>query len=245
MLSKNKLYILFFILGFFFGLNLRNLIQIDIKKEVNILEINRSVQIPLVAVSKDGRGVLEYGYLKIIEGSGKTYISINPFIEPDTQYSFEIAKEFICKYLKVDCSKYDFILEIDSKSTLVGGPSAGISFAIGIYCALNNKNVSNLIASTGTIDSNGKIGFVGNIIEKAIAAAENNKKYFFIPKGQSIVYTYEKVEEIKEIFPGFIIKSVRYVPKPINITEEFYKKYNMLIIEVSSFLDLLNYDICL
>ncbi|MEM4841156.1 MAG: hypothetical protein QXG80_00265, partial [Nanopusillaceae archaeon] len=114
MLSKNKLYILFFILGFFFGLNLRNLIQIDIKKEVNILEINRSVQIPLVAVSKDGRGVLEYGYLKITEGSGKTYISINPFVEPDTQYSFEIAKEFICKYLKVDCSKYDFILEIDS-----------------------------------------------------------------------------------------------------------------------------------
>ncbi|MEM4757980.1 MAG: S16 family serine protease, partial [Nanopusillaceae archaeon] len=195
---KDKLYlmisILLFIFGFLLGFSTRNLIQKNIKNEyLNLLETNRTAQIPLVAVSTDGKGVLEYGYLKITEGSGKTYISINPFVEPDTQYSFEIAKEFICKYLKVNCSNYDFILEIDSRSILVGGPSAGISFAIGIYCALNNKNVNNLIASTGTIDLDGNIGFVGNIIEKAIAAAENNKKYFFIPKGQSIVYTYEKV----------------------------------------------------
>ncbi|MEM0379151.1 MAG: S16 family serine protease [Nanopusillaceae archaeon] len=247
---KDKLYlmisILLFIFGFLLGFSTRNLIQKNIKNEyLNLLETNRTAQIPLVAVSTDGKGVLEYGYLKITEGSGKTYISINPFVEPDTQYSFEIAKEFICKYLKVNCSKYDFILEIDSRSILVGGPSAGISFAIGIYCALNNKNVNNLIASTGTIDLDGNIGFVGNIIEKAIAAAENNKKYFFIPKGQSIIYTYEKVEEIKEIFPGFIIRSIKYIPKPINITDEFYKKYNMFVIEVSSFLDLLKYDICL
>lgn len=109
---------------------------------------------------------------------------------------------------------------------------------------MNNKNVSRDIAATGTIDINGNIGQVGGIFEKALAAAENNKKIFFLPKGQSIIYNYEKVEKRREIYPGFYLIEIEYIPKKVNITEIFLEKYNMKIIEVKNFKDLLNYNIC-
>jgi len=199
---------------------------------------------PTVAVTSDGRGVLEYGVLKVMPGNGRVYLGINPFVETDTQYSIETAKEYVCNLLKVDCSKYDFTIDIISNASLIGGPSAGLAFAIAFYCLLQGKNVSNQIAATGTIDFNGKVGSVGGIFEKALAAAVNDRRMFFLPKGQSIVYTYEKVEKRREIFPGFYYVEVEYVPKPINLTQMFLEKYNMQIVEVSNFKDLLKYNIC-
>jgi len=199
---------------------------------------------PTVAVTSNGEGVLEYGVLKIMPGNGKVYLGINPFVEADTQYSIETAKKYVCKLLNVDCSRYDFTIDIISNATLVGGPSAGLAFAIAFYCLLQGKNVSNQIAATGTININGNIGPIGGVFEKALAAAKNNKKIFFLPKGQSIIYTYDKVEKRREIYPGFYYIEIEYVPKQMNLTQIFLEKYNMQIVEVSNFKDLLKYNIC-
>jgi len=233
------------LVGILIGFYLNLLLQ-QPKANVNIVQ-NSSINItvfPTVAITSNGKGVLEYGVLKIVQGNGKVYLGINPFVEPDTQYSIETAKRYICNLLKIDCSKYDFTIDIISNATLIGGPSAGLAFAIAFYCLLQGKNVSNQIAATGTIDINGNIGPVGGVFEKTLAAAENNKKIFFLPKGQSIVYTYEKVEKRKEIFPGFYYIEIEYVPKPINLTKMFLEKYSMQIVEVSNFRDLLKYNIC-
>ncbi len=187
---------------------------------------------PLVAVTSNEEGVLEYGILKIIHGSGKAYISINPFVEPDTQYALENAIKAACKLAKKDCSKYDFILTIHSNATLVGGPSAGLPFALAVYYGLLNKSFPPYIAATGTIDSEGRIGPVGGVFEKALAAAKAGKRLFIIPPEQSIVYSYEKVEKRYEPFPGFVFVQIEYRPVPINLTKLFWEKYKMRIEEV-------------
>ncbi|RDD52653.1 hypothetical protein BA065_00005 [Nanoarchaeota archaeon NZ13-N] len=238
---------------FLAGLLVGVFLSIQIFKQSNISNIfdqtlndfttNHTV-FPTVAVTSNGEGVLEYGVLKIMPGNGKVYLGINPFVEADTQYSIETAKRYVCNLLNVDCSKYDFTVDILSNATLVGGPSAGLAFAIAFYCLLQGKNVSNQIAATGTIDTNGNIGPIGGVFEKALAAAENNKKIFFLPKGQSVVYTYDKVEKRREIYPGFYYMEIEYVPKQINLTQIFLEKYNMQIVEVSNFKEILNYNIC-
>jgi len=192
------------------------------------------VVFPLVAITSDGKGTLEYGKLKITPGSGDAYISINPFIEPDTQYAFENAIKAACKLTKIDCSRYDFFLNIESNATLVGGPSAGLSFALAAYYALQNKTFPISIAATGTIDHNGNIGPVGGIFEKAVAAAQADKKIFLVPPGQSIVYRYERVEKKYEPFPGFVFIQVEYKPIPVNLSDFFWENYKMKIVEVSN-----------
>jgi len=235
-----------FLMGILVGFYLNLFLQ-QTQQKTNIYFQNSSSNFtifPTVAVTSDGEGVLEYGILRITPGNGKVYLGINPFVEADTQYSIETAKEYICNLLNINCSKYDFTIDILSNASLIGGPSAGLAFAIAFYCLLQGKNVSDQIAATGTIDANGNIGPVGGIFEKALAAAENHKKIFFLPKGQSIVYTYEKVEEQREISPGFYYVEIDYVPKPINLTQIFSERYNMQIVEVSNFKDLLKYNIC-
>jgi len=190
------------------------------------------VMFPLVAVTSNGEGVLEYGILKIVNGNGRVYISINPFVEPDTQYALENAIKSACKLAKKDCSRYDFILDIHSDATLVGGPSAGLPFALAVYYGLLNKSFPPYVAATGTIDSEGRIGPVGGIFEKALAAAKAGKKLFLVPPGQSVVYTYEKIEKRYEPFPGFVLVQIEYKPVPVNLTELFWEKYKMRVVEV-------------
>ena len=233
----------YFVLGLLVGLLIGVSIsylkpeKVIVKKEREIVYVGgfiREIKFPVVAVTSKGQGVLEYAILKLLPGSGKLYVKLNPFVEPDTQYSFEEAVKAACKLAKIDCSKYDFILEFNTNATLVGGPSAGSAIALATYALLKNETLPNNFAITGTIDENGNIGPVGGIFEKALAAAKNNKTIFFIPYGQGIVYRYEKIEKKYEPFPGFVIYHVEYKPVPLNISEYFWSKYKMRIIEVKN-----------
>ncbi len=246
-MDKELLNILGYAIIFLVGIYVGTFIKIPVPTSKHVysnITIGNFTIFPTVAITSNGKGVLEYGILRAVPGNGRVYIGINPFVEPDTQYSIETAKDYICKLLNADCSKYNFIVDIKSNATLVGGPSAGLAFAIAFYCLLHGKNVSNEIAATGTIDINGNIGPIGGVFEKALAAAKHNKKIFFLPKGQSIIYTYEKVEKKKEVYPGFYIIEVDYIPKEVNLTKIFWEKYRLKIVEVSNFKDVLKYNIC-
>ncbi|MDN6195976.1 MAG: PDZ domain-containing protein [Atopostipes suicloacalis] len=65
----------------------------------------------------------------------------------------------------------------------IGGPSAGLMFAIDIYTQLIDKSLSKgyRIAGTGTIESDGQIGRIGGVEKKIVAAARENVDYFFVP----------------------------------------------------------------
>ncbi|MEU2726041.1 S16 family serine protease [Streptomyces smyrnaeus] len=72
----------------------------------------------------------------------------------------------------------------------VGGPSAGLFFALGIVDKLDGDGARHgltggrTVAGTGTIDANGKVGAVGGIPLKTQAARRDGATYFLLPKTQ-------------------------------------------------------------
>ncbi|MEU5683999.1 YlbL family protein [Streptomyces venezuelae] len=74
---------------------------------------------------------------------------------------------------------------IDIKLADVGGPSAGLMFALGIVDKLTPDDLTggNFVAGTGTIEVNGKVGPIGGIEMKTVGARQKGAEYFLTPKG--------------------------------------------------------------
>jgi PDZ domain-containing protein len=67
----------------------------------------------------------------------------------------------------------------------IGGPSAGLMFALGIMDKVGKVDLTKgrFIAGTGTIDSAGKVGAIGGIQLKMIAARDAGATVFLAPAG--------------------------------------------------------------
>lgn len=65
----------------------------------------------------------------------------------------------------------------------IGGPSAGLIFALETYQQVTGDNLRNgrIVAGTGTIDEQGKVGAIGGIDKKVSAAAKAGATIFFAP----------------------------------------------------------------
>ncbi|MEV0318697.1 PDZ domain-containing protein [Streptomyces sp. NPDC050658] len=79
---------------------------------------------------------------------------------------------------------HTFPFTIDIKLADVGGPSAGLMFALGIVDKLtpNDLTGGKFVAGTGTIDDNGKVGPIGGIGMKTVGARDKGAEYFLTPK---------------------------------------------------------------
>ncbi|PZM96577.1 MAG: hypothetical protein DIU79_04725 [Actinobacteria bacterium] len=66
----------------------------------------------------------------------------------------------------------------------IGGPSAGLMFALGIIDKLRPEDLTGgkVIAGTGTIDDMGNVGPIGGIPQKLIGAKEAGATVFLVPK---------------------------------------------------------------
>ncbi|WP_030780964.1 PDZ domain-containing protein [Streptomyces sp. NRRL S-920] len=80
---------------------------------------------------------------------------------------------------------HTFPFTIDIKLADVGGPSAGLMFALGIVDKLTPDDLTGgkFVAGTGTIDDKGKVGPIGGIEMKTVGAREKGAQYFLTPKG--------------------------------------------------------------
>lgn len=79
--------------------------------------------------------------------------------------------------------KHTFPFPIDIKLADVGGPSAGLMFALGIVDKLTPGDLTGgrFVAGTGTIDDDGRVGPIGGIDMKAIGARSKGAQYFLTP----------------------------------------------------------------
>lgn len=81
--------------------------------------------------------------------------------------------------------RMDFEGPMDIKVQLnnVGGPSAGLAFALAIYDKLTPGELlrGRVVALTGTIDENGKVGAIGGLHQKLAAAARAGARLMLIP----------------------------------------------------------------
>jgi Lon-like protease len=73
--------------------------------------------------------------------------------------------------------------EITVNTDEIGGPSAGLMFSLEIYNQLTKEDLTKgyRIAGTGTIDSEGKVGPIGGIEQKIVAADKAGADIFFAP----------------------------------------------------------------
>lgn len=76
-----------------------------------------------------------------------------------------------------------FPIEVDIKLQDVGGPSAGLMFALGIVDKLQPGSLTGgrIIAGTGEIDENGKVGAIGGITQKMRGAVRDRASVFLVP----------------------------------------------------------------
>ncbi|MBX3098329.1 MAG: PDZ domain-containing protein [Salinibacterium sp.] len=80
-------------------------------------------------------------------------------------------------------SEYDFPFTVTIQLENVGGPSAGMMFALGIIDKLTpgELNGGKDIAGTGTIDATGVVGAIGGIRQKMYGAVDAGATYFLAP----------------------------------------------------------------
>ncbi len=202
----------------------------------NSLEaIGEFIEGNIVAVSIENEnmeGVLIKFKLAVRPGEGNIFIAISPHVGVDLQTSLEMARDAAGKYLGINLSTYDIYLVIEAPREvgLVDGPSAGLMLTLAIVSAFEDIDISN-ICVTGAIDSNGYVYPVGGILEKALACVNGGADKFIIPKGQSKVVVYEKVE--KTIFPGFTVVVIE--PREIDLRKYLEENgYQLEVYEVST-----------
>ncbi|WNI17903.1 YlbL family protein [Actinacidiphila sp. ITFR-21] len=89
-----------------------------------------------------------------------------------------------------------FPFAIDIKLADVGGPSAGMMFALGIVDKLTPGSLTggNFVAGTGTIDDSGAVGPIGGIGLKTIGARDKGAQFFLTPA--------DNCEEAAKDIPG-------------------------------------------
>ena len=232
------IYVLIFLLGFLIALSI-----IPSKNKEKILVENEEVlkgSSNILAVTQNQQGVIGKVNVEITKGNGKVLVNTNPFLEPDTQYSANIAASVASNLTNFDLSNKNIIYDFNLTGNVLGGPSAGLAMTLATISAIENKDVKN-IGVTGTILPDGEIGLVGGVLEKGVAAGDKGIKLILVPKSESIFTYYEKNVQKRTLNNGAIIVRTYYTPRNANLTEYFEKEYNMKVIEVNNIQEAMKY----
>lgn len=75
------------------------------------------------------------------------------------------------------------LFDIQFNLANIGGPSAGLMFSLAVVDKLTTGDLNDgkFVAGTGTIDADGKVGSIGGITHKMLAAAEAGATVFMVP----------------------------------------------------------------
>ncbi len=89
-----------------------------------------------------------------------------------------------------------FPFEITIESGDVGGPSAGLMWAVGLYDLLTPGDLTGgrTIAGTGAIDLDGNIGPISGILDKVVAAREADADIMLVPR--------DNFDEVRDVDAG-------------------------------------------
>jgi len=178
-----------------------------------------SSTVNLVAVKSTPEGGLEGVVLKcevkLLPGEGRVLVDIEPKIGIDLQASVKTAVGVAEEFTGQELSKVDVVVRVISKEAgieVVDGPSAGAAITAAVISAIRGEELNSTVYVTGTINPDGSIGWVGGVLEKALAAAENGASLFVVPRGQRVV---EAWKVVKSRAGPFII--TRYEPVYVDV----------------------------
>lgn len=108
-----------------------------------------------------------------------------------------------------DDAEYPFTVEISLED--VGGPSAGLMFALGIVEKLTPGSLTGgaHVAGTGTIDDAGRVGAIGGITQKMLGAKAAGATVFLAPPGNCEEAKATKPDGLRLVRAATLASSVR------------------------------------
>lgn len=206
---------------------------------------NSGSTIPIVAVSSGENpvGVMCTLAVKIRPGEGYVYVSVDPTLvgfdfQDSDRRAVRVAGTLAGYPLDEDgvgLKGYDVYFLVtgpgkEIRVEAIDGPSAGAATTIALLSVLENRRIKEGYVITGTIEEDGKIGQVGGIFYKALAAAKKGATHFLVPKGQSRITIYEQVTY--EPFPGW--RWITYRPKVVDLSTYLQEQgWELRVLEVS------------
>ena len=199
-------------------------------------EVEGEAEVNLVAVKQTLHGlegVVLKCDVKLIPGEGRVLVDIEPRIGIDLQASVRTAVEVARRLTSADLSCVDVVVRVigprGERIDVVDGPSAGAAITVAVAAAIRGDHINSSVYATGTINPDGSIGYVGGVLEKAVAAARSGAKLFLVPRGQRVAPVWVRVRE--EPIPGFIIE--RYVLRYVDIEDYLHRLgYSVKVLEV-------------
>jgi PDZ domain-containing protein len=110
--------------------------------------------------------------LRVVRDGVEQTIAVTP-VERDDTVALGVGVRMV----------YDFPIDVELQLDNVGGPSAGMMFALGIIDKLTPGPMTGgeIVAGTGTIDSAGEVGPIGGIRQKLWGAEDAGADWFLAP----------------------------------------------------------------
>jgi uncharacterized protein len=194
-----------------------------------------SIVVP--AVDQEGNGVSTILDVQIAPGSGKTLVNVDTLLFwTDTQNSIRTAKSVAEDITNKSLDEYDMIYTITANASMIEGPSAGAALTVATIAAIEKKQINSSVMMTGTINHDGTIGPVGEIIAKARAAKSIGAELFLVPVGQSAQVSYSSERHCEKI--GFSqICTIEQIPHKVDVSEQA----GIEVVEISSVKEALEY----
>jgi uncharacterized protein len=201
-------------------------------------ETNSSAAFVVVpAVDEEGNGIATVLDVQIVPGSRRALVDIDKLLFwTDTQNSIRLSRSVTENITGIDLSYYDIIYSIRANASVIEGPSAGAAMTIATIAALRGEKPDATVMLTGTVNHDGTIGPVGEILPKAVAAREIGARIFLVPPGQSKQVVNEKNEYCQNI--GITrICNIENVQRKIDVGEEA----GIGVVEVADIQDAMRY----
>lgn len=111
-------------------------------------------------------------------------------------------------------TEFDFPVEVDIRLEDVGGPSAGLMFALGLVDTMTGDSLTGGVnwAGTGTVDPDGTVGPIGGVAQKTVGARNEGAEHFLAPRANC--------DELDDRLPGGIeVYGVENVDQAVAIVE--------------------------
>ncbi len=171
-------------------------LQIQLNATSSLIEGSAILQGP--AVMQDSTGTITQGTMlnisvEIRPGEGRVLVETKPLMGIVFQDAANTAVFVAQNVTGKSLSGSDVIFSVEAQDQIpaVDGPSAGALMTALAIAALTDQEPNPSITLTGTIDSNGHVGAIGGVVEKAQAAKDSGKTEILLPRdnAQLVQYT--------------------------------------------------------
>lgn len=116
--------------------------------------------------------------LTVVRDGEELDVEVPTYQEADGEYYVGIMLQ----------GEFEFPVEVEVTLEDVGGPSAGLMFALGIVDQLTEESMTGGQdwAGTGTVDPDGTVGPIGGIAQKVVGAHSQGTDHFLVPRDNCI-----------------------------------------------------------